>query len=92
MEAIQSLMNFIFFLVVAATIVGSIWLSRKYKERFAEFPWRKSVIIIAIEVFAWILFNWFWNWVQAHPWVAIIVVIVLIIVFLKKKRREEQIL
>jgi len=92
MEVIQSLMNFIFLLIVAATIIGSVWLSRKYKERYAEFPWKKSGIIIAIEVVAWIFFNWFWHWVQAHPWIAIVVAIILLIVFLKRKKRQEQIL
>jgi len=92
MEAIQSLMNVIFLLIVAATIIGSVWLSRKYKERYAEFPWKKSGLIIAIEVVAWIFFNWFWDWVQTHPWIAIVVAVILLIVFLKRKRRQEQIL
>ena len=61
MALIQSLMNLIFLLVVAVTVVGSVWLSRKYKERYAEFPWGKAGLVIAIEVIALIVFNVLWN-------------------------------
>ena len=83
MLAIQSLMNLIFFLVVAVTVVGSVWLSKKYKERYAEFPWSKAGIVIAIEVVSWIIFNWLWTWVRMHMWIAGIVAIVIIIILLK---------
>lgn len=92
MGAIQSLMNFIFFLVVAGTVVVSVWLSRKYKERHAEFPWSKSGLLIAVEVVAWIVFNWLWSWVRAHPWIAAVVAVVMIIILLRRKKKEEQIL
>jgi len=92
MGAIQSLMNVIFFLAVAVTVVGSVWLSKKYKERYADFPWKKSALIIAIEVVAWIIFNRLWDWVQANPWIAAIVIIVLVVILLKKKKKEDQIL
>ncbi|MBD3184101.1 hypothetical protein GF312_17585 [Candidatus Poribacteria bacterium] len=92
MGAIQGLMNFIFFILIAGTIGVSVWLSRKYKERYAEFPWSKTGILIAIEVVAWILFNWLWTWVRMHPWVAAIVAIVIIIVIVKKKKKEDQVL
>jgi uncharacterized membrane protein len=92
MGAIQSLMNVIFFLAVAITVGGSVWLSRKYKERYAEFPWGKSALVIAIEVAAWIIFNWLWNWVQANPWIAAIVIVILVIILLKRKKKQDQIL
>jgi ABC-type Mn2+/Zn2+ transport system permease subunit len=86
------LINLLFFLLVAATIVGAVWLSRKFKERFAEFPWWKAVVIIAVEVVAWVITVSFWHWVTMHPWIAIIAVAIILIVFIKKKKREEQIL
>ena len=92
MGAIQGLMNFIFFLIVAGTIGVSIWLSRKYKERFAEFPWSKTGILLVVEVVAWVLFNWLWTWVRVHPWIAGIVAIIMIIALLKRRKRDEQIL
>jgi uncharacterized membrane protein len=92
MLAIQSLMNLIFFLVVAATVVGAVWLSRKYKDRYAEFPWGKAGLLIAVEVVAWVIFNWLWSWVRTHPWIAVVVAVVMIIILLKRKKKQEQIL
>ena len=92
MEAIQWLMNLIFFLAVAITIGASVWLSRKYKERQAEFPWTKSGLLIAVEVIAWVVFNRLWNWVQAHPWIAVVLAILMIIILLKRKKKQEQVL
>lgn len=90
MAAIQALMNFIFFVVVAGTILASLWLSRKYKERYAEFPWGKTGLILAIEVLAWIVFNVLWSWVRAHPWIAAVVaVIIIVILFIRRKKEEE---
>jgi uncharacterized membrane protein len=87
-----ALINLLFFLLVAGTIIFSIWLSRKYKERFAEFPWWKAGVIIAIEVIAWILTQSFWRWVQAHPWIAAIAAVIIIVVLIKRKKKEDQIL
>ena len=92
MGAIQALMNFIFFVVVAATVVVSIWLSRRYKDRYAEFPWKKTGLLIAIEVVAWVIFNWVWTWVRLNPWIAAVLAIVIIIILLRRKKKEEQIL
>ncbi|HGE70951.1 TPA: hypothetical protein ENX78_08960 [Candidatus Poribacteria bacterium] len=87
-----ALINFIFFVIVVATIVGAIWLSRKYKERYAEFPWWKIVIAIIIEIAAWIITVGFTKWVFKHPWIAVIAIIILLIIFFKRKKKEEQIL
>jgi uncharacterized membrane protein len=92
MGAIQGLMNFIFFVVVAGTILVSLWLSRKYKERYAEFPWGKTGLILAIEVLAWIVFNVLWHWVRAHPWIAAVVAIVIIIILFIRRKKEEELL
>ena len=89
MGAIQSLMNVIFFLVVAITIGASAWLSRKYKERQAEFPWTKTGLLIAVEVIAWVIFNWLWSWVRAHPWIAVVLAVLVIIILLKRKKKQE---
>ena len=63
MEAIlgaaQSLVNLLFLVVVLGTAGISWWLSTKYRERYAEFPWNKAAIILGIEVLAWIAFNIF---------------------------------
>jgi len=90
MGAIQWLMNFIFFVVIAGTVLVSFWLSRKYKERYAEFPWGKTGLILAIEVLAWIIFNVLWSWVRANPWIAaVVIVIIIIILFIRRKKEEE---
>ena len=87
-----SLINLAFFLIVAATIVGTVWLSRKYKERFAEFPWWKAVVVVVVEIVSWVITARFTIWVFSHPWIAAIVAVILLIVFIKRKKREEQIL
>ena len=92
MEAIQSLMNIIFFLAIAVTILGSVWLSRRFKDRYAEFPWGKAGLLIAVEIIACIIFNLFWNWVQGHLWITAVVAVVIIIILLKRKKKQEQIL
>ena len=79
MAAIQWLMHFIFFVVVAGTVLVSLWLSRKYKERYAEFPWGKTGLILAIEVLAWITFHVLWSWVRANPWIAAVVAVVVLV-------------
>ena len=87
-----ALINLLFFLIVAGTVIFAIWLSRKYKERYAEFPWWKAGIIIALEVVAWIVTASLWAWVIHHPWLAIIVIGIIIIVLLARKKKQDQIL
>jgi len=87
-----TLIHFIFFLIVAVTVVGSVWLSRRFKERYAEFPWWKAGVLIAIEVIAWVICYSLWSWVRAHPWIAAVAAVVAIIVLLKRKKKQEQIL
>ncbi len=82
------LINLIFSLLIAVTILGSIWLSRKFKERFAEFPWWKVAVLIVVEVVAWVItYKILRNW-----WAIPILVIVMIIILMKKKKKKEQIL
>ena len=86
------LIDLVFFLILAATIVGAIWLSRKFKQRYAEFPWWKACVLIVAEVAAWIITHKFVSWIQHHIWVVPIVIIVVIIILMKRKKKEEQIL
>ena len=88
----MGLINLLFFLIVATTVLFAVWLSRKFKERFAEFPWVKAGIIIAVEVVAWVITASLWGWVSHHPWLAAIAVAIIIIVLLARKKREDQIL
>ena len=92
MGAIQFLMNLIFFVLIVGTIGISAWMSKKYKERYAEFPWKKTALLIVIEVLACIIFNVVWGWFRANPWIAVVVAVLMIIVLLKRKKKEEQIL
>jgi hypothetical protein len=83
---ITTIINLAFIVIVVATIIGTVWLSKKYKERFAEFPWWKAGVIIAIEIVAWIVSVKLW------PWIAIIGIALILIILAKKKKREDQIL
>ena len=87
-----ALINLVFFLIVSATVIGAVWLSKKYKERFAEFPWWKASVVIAVEVVTWITTNALWHWVSRHPWIVIIGIVIIVIVLAKRKKREDQIL
>ena len=90
MEAILgaagSLVTLLFVIVILGTAGISWWLSIKYRERYAEFPWNKVAIILGIEVLALIAFNIFWSWVTHNWWIAIVLIVIIIIV-LKKRRR-----
>lgn len=86
------LVDLIFFLLIAVTVLGAVWLSRKYKERFAEFPWGKAAILIVVEVVAWVITHKFVVWVQRHWWSVPIVIILVIVILMKRKKKQEQIL
>ncbi len=92
MGFLQGIMNLVFFLLVAGTVIFSLWLSSKYKERYAQFPWSKAGIIIAVEVVAWVISNAFMNVVRAHPWLIAIAAVVIIIVLLKRSKNKERII
>lgn len=84
--AAQSLVNFLFLVVVLGTAGFSWWLSTKYQERYAEFPWNKAGIIIAIEVLSWIGFNIFWGWVTHNLWIAAILIGIILVILVKRKK------
>ena len=89
MEAIlgaaQALVNFLFLIVVLGTAGFSWWLSTKYRERHAEFPWTKTGVILAIEVLSWIGFNIFWGWVRHNWWIAVILVVIIVVILMRRK-------
>ena len=86
------LIDLIFFLLIAITILGAVWLSRKFKERYAEFPWWKAAVLVVIEVVAWVITHRFVVWVQHNIWVVPIVIVIVIIVLMKRKKKKEQVL
>ena len=88
--AAQSLVNFLFFIAVVGTAGFSWWLSTKYRERYAEFPWNKAGLILGIEILSWIGFNIFWNWVEHNWWIAVISVAVIVVVLMKKRKGSVQ--
>ena len=82
---IQALVNFLFLIAVLGTAVVSWWLSVKYRERFAEFPWHKAGIILGIEVVTWIAFNIAWNLMTKYWWLVAIFFVIVLVVMTKKK-------
>ena len=78
------LIDLAFFLLIAITVAGSVWLSGKFKERHAEFPWWKAVMLIAGEVAAWVIVH---EVLTAIPrWLAPIIVVVVVVILLRKKK------
>ena len=86
------LINLIFVLLILVTILGTLWLSRKFKERYAEFPWWKAAVLLVIEVVAWVITYRFVAWIQHHIWVVPIAVVIVIVILVKKKKKKEQVL
>ncbi len=89
LESIQGTVNLLFFIVVAGTVVVSfVFADRLKKQHNADFPWNKSLAIIAIEVGLCIAFNIFFEIFQAYWFpISIGTLIVLYIIMRKKKRR-----
>ena len=89
LNSIQGLVNFLFLVAIVGT-VGVSWLyaHRLKKQYNADFPWRKTVSIVGIEVLLWIGFNFFWEIFEAF-WLPILVVaIIAIVVVLSRNRRK----
>ena len=88
-ESIQGTVNLLFFIVVVGTVVISlVFADRLKKQHNSDFPWNKSLAIIAIEVGLWIAFNIFFEIFQANwLWISIGTLIVIYIVTRRKKRR-----
>jgi len=89
LNVIESLIHFIFLIIILATIIISWWLSRKYQERSVEFPWWKAGIILAIEILSWLAFVIFWSWVESNLWIIAIIAVIVIIILLARRRKKS---
>jgi len=87
--AAGALVNLIFLLIVLGTIIVAAWLYRKYQARYAadKFPWRKTGIILGIEILSWIGFNVFWSWVRNNFWIALVILVIIVVILIKRKKR-----
>lgn len=89
LSGIQLLVNLIFIVVIAGTL-GISWLyaDRLRKRHSADFPWGKTIAIVAIEVGALIAFNIFFEIFKAHwLWISIGGIVLIFIILSRKKRK-----
>ncbi|MCG9133860.1 hypothetical protein J5I95_19500 [Candidatus Poribacteria bacterium] len=88
LSGIQSLVNFLFLIVVIGTL-GVSWLyaSRLKKQYGADFPWNKTAVIVGIEVLLWIGFNIFLEFFKAY-WLPISIIAIIVMVFISRKKRK----
>ena len=86
--SIQTLVNLLFLVVVLGTAALSWWLSTKYRQRHAEFPWPRACIILAIEILVWICFNIFWSFFVQNWLIVCIVVVIVIFVIVRRKKND----
>lgn len=88
LEGIQNFVNLLFFLAIVGTIgVSWFYAHRLQKQYGASFPWRKTAIIVGIEVLLWIGFTIFWSILKAF-WVPILIVAIIAIVLISRKKRR----
>ena len=89
LESIQSAVNLLFLLVVLGTLVISwIYANKLQKHHNADFPWSKTLMIVGIEVAAWIGFNIFFELFQKY-WI-IITIVGLIVIFIISSRKKKK--
>ena len=86
---IQTLVNLLFLVVVLGTVLLSWWLSAKYRQRHAEFPWSKACIILAVEILVWIGFNIFWSFFVHNWWIVGIVVVIILVIVTKSRKKND---
>lgn len=88
LNGIQGLVNLLFFVAIAGTLVVSwIYASRLKKQYGANFPWSKTIFIVGIEVILWAGFNFFWEIFEAL-WLPITIVAVVVIFLISRKKRR----
>lgn len=87
--AAGTLVNLVFLLVVLGTIIGVAWLYRRYQKHYAadKFPWKKTGLILGIEILSWIGFNIFWSWVRNNFWIALVILVIIVVILIKRKKR-----
>ncbi len=89
LSGIQGIVHLLFFVVVVGTL-GISWLfaDRLRKQHNADFPWGKTILIVVIEVGAWIAFNIFFDFFKNNwLWITIGGIILIFIILSRKKRR-----
>ncbi|RKU26184.1 hypothetical protein C6497_14110 [Candidatus Poribacteria bacterium] len=89
LESIQSAVNLLFLFVVLGTLIISwIYAYRLKKLHNADFPWGKALMIVGIEVAAWIGFTIFFELFQKY-WI-IITIVGLIAIYIISTRKKKK--
>jgi len=88
LSGIQSIVNFLFLVIVLGTLgVSWVFAQRLRKQYGADFPWNKTAAIVGIEVLIWIGFNIFWEFFKVY-WLPISIIAVIIIGIISRKKRR----
>lgn len=89
LSGIQGLVNLLFVVVIAGTLIISwVFADRLKKRHSADFPWGKALSIVGIEVLVFIGFNIFFEIFKANWfWITIGTIIVLIIISSRKSKK-----
>ena len=89
LSSIQGLVNLLFVVVIAGTLIISwVFADRLKKRHSADFPWGKALSIVGIEVLLFLGFNIFFNIFKANwLWITIGTIIVLVIISSRKSKK-----
>ena len=89
LSTMQGLVNLLFVVVIAGTLIISwVFADRLKKRHSADFPWGKALSIVGIEVLVFIGFNIFFEIFKANWfWITIGTIIVLIIISSRKSKK-----
>lgn len=87
--SIQFGVNLLFLLVILGTLIISwIYAYRLQKHHNADFPWGKALMIVGIEIVAFLGFNLFFNFFRDN-WI-IITIIGLIAIYIISSRKKKK--
>ncbi len=89
LSGIQGLVNLLFVVVIAGTLIISwVFADRLKKRHSADFPWGKALSIVGIEVLVFLGFNVFFEIFKANwLWITIGTIIVLFIISSRKSKK-----
>lgn len=89
LSTIQGLVNLLFVVVIAGTLIISWLFADRLKKRHnADFPWGKALSIVGIEVLVFLGFNIFFDIFKANwLWITIGTIIVLFIISSRKSKK-----
>ena len=89
LSSIQGLVNLLFVVVIAGTLIISwVFADRLKKRHSADFPWGKALSIVGIEVLVFLGFNIFFEIFKANwLWITIGTIIVLVIISSRKSKK-----